>query len=224
MFYEPSPKNTFTFKVNDEDLYSLKKEEVDFDPSKTEQLAVNLKINGAEVISVCMPWIIDEVEERIQSALGFNQLTCLEIKSLDCMSWIANEFIDVLTCYDMPEQGLDKLILHDFKSQCAPFEEEVVTRLIKMCPRISHLQLSGMHQLDEEDRMEMVNLFRQIIQNSPPIQVLNMNNFSESFDKQENVGENVQEALLSSNIDTITDLNLSSNGTWFQHPDTGKER
>ena len=100
-----------------------------------------------------MPWIIDEVEERIQSALGMNQLTCLEIGSLDCKSWIANEFLDVLTCYDMPEQGIDKLILNQFKPQCAPFEEEVVSRLIKMCPQISHLQLGGMDQLDEEDRM-----------------------------------------------------------------------
>ena len=31
--YLPQPKNTFFFKVNDEDIYSLKKEEVDFDPS-----------------------------------------------------------------------------------------------------------------------------------------------------------------------------------------------
>ena len=69
----------------------------------------------------------------------------------------------------------------------------------------------------------MVNLFKQIIQNSPPIQVLNMDRFSDSYEQQENVGEIVQEALLSSNINTITDLNLSSNGTWFQHPDTEKE-
>ena len=34
--YEPQPKNTFSFRVNDLDLYSLTKEEVDFDPAKTE--------------------------------------------------------------------------------------------------------------------------------------------------------------------------------------------
>ena len=34
------PKNTFKFKVNDEDVYSLVKEEVDFDPSKIEDLDV----------------------------------------------------------------------------------------------------------------------------------------------------------------------------------------
>ena len=33
--YEPLPKNTFTFRVNDADIYNLVKEEVDYDPSKT---------------------------------------------------------------------------------------------------------------------------------------------------------------------------------------------
>ena len=63
--YEPHPKNKFTFRVNDEDLYSLTKEEVDFDPSKTETLNVDLKVNENEVISVSMPYIIEDVEDRI---------------------------------------------------------------------------------------------------------------------------------------------------------------
>ena len=36
--YLPQPQNTFKLKVNDADLYSLPKEEVDYDPSKTEPL------------------------------------------------------------------------------------------------------------------------------------------------------------------------------------------
>ena len=40
--YEPQPKNNFIIKVNDEDIYSLIKEEVDYDPSKTEPLEVIL--------------------------------------------------------------------------------------------------------------------------------------------------------------------------------------
>ena len=31
--YEPNPKNNFKIKINDEDFYSLVKEEVDFDPT-----------------------------------------------------------------------------------------------------------------------------------------------------------------------------------------------
>ena len=38
------------------------------------------------------------------------------------------------------------------------------------------------------------------------------------------MGELVLEALLSSNIDTITDLNLGYNKSWFEHPDTKEER
>ena len=77
--YEPQPKNIFTFRVNDEDLYSLTKEEVDFDPSKTEILKVILKVNNIEAIPREAAWIIDDVDERIQSVLGLSQLSCLEI-------------------------------------------------------------------------------------------------------------------------------------------------
>ena len=36
--YLPYPKNTFILKVNDGDIYNLVKEEVDYDPTKTETL------------------------------------------------------------------------------------------------------------------------------------------------------------------------------------------
>ena len=63
--YLPQPKNTFIFTVNGADVYNLVKEEVDYDPSKTEALSVTLKVNGKEAISGSMPWIIDEVEDKI---------------------------------------------------------------------------------------------------------------------------------------------------------------
>ena len=62
-----------------------------------------------------MPWIIDEVEEKVQSALGMSHLTRLIIRELNCKSWVANEFLDMLCCHDLPEQGLDKLILIDLE-------------------------------------------------------------------------------------------------------------
>ncbi len=51
-----------------------------------------------------------------------------------------------------------------------------------------------------------------------------MENFSGVKDREENIGEYVLEALLSSKINSITDLNLSSNSSWFEHPDTEEER
>ena len=68
-----------------------------------------------------MPWIIDDVEDKIQTALGMNHLNSLEISDLSCKSWVANEFLDVLTCYDLPEHGLGKLIFRCFAEQCEPF-------------------------------------------------------------------------------------------------------
>ena len=61
----------------------------------------------------------------------------------------------------------------------------------------------------------MVSLLRQIIQNNPPIQVLDMELFSSNKDTVENIGELVLEALLNNNIQSIQDLNLSYNQSWF---------
>ena len=110
-----------------------------------------------------MPWIINDVEEKIQTDLSMGHLNNLIIDGLNCKSWVANEFLDVLTCYDLPEHGLDKLILSNFETLCEPFENEVVSRYANICPRLSHLQLSDMTKLSEAGRISMVNLFRQII-------------------------------------------------------------
>ena len=94
----PLPKNTFVIRINDADIYSLTKEEVDYDPSKTESMSVVLKVNDKETISRPTPWIIDEFEEKIQGALGMDHLNSLEISELSCKSWVANDFVDLLIC------------------------------------------------------------------------------------------------------------------------------
>jgi len=76
--YEPLPKNIFTIKVNDADIYDLIKEEVDYDPTKTVRLKVySVKVNEKEIISLSMPYIIGDVEEKVQTALGMGHLTSL---------------------------------------------------------------------------------------------------------------------------------------------------
>ena len=79
--YEPLPKNTFVFRINGQDIYSLIKEEVNYDPSKTETLYVELKINDQTewAISGNTPWIIEDVDDKVQTALGEEQLTILHI-------------------------------------------------------------------------------------------------------------------------------------------------
>ena len=61
-----------------------------------------------------MPWIIGDVEDKIQTALGMEHLNKLEIHDLECKSWVANELLDILPCYDLPEHGLDKLTFISF--------------------------------------------------------------------------------------------------------------
>ena len=68
-----------------------------------------------------MPWIIGDVEEKVQTALGMGHLTSLDINFLDSISWVSNEFLDVLCSYDLPESGLDKLIFDGFERSCEPF-------------------------------------------------------------------------------------------------------
>ena len=82
---------------------------------------------------------------------------------------MANEFLDFLTCYDLAEHGLDKLNFYYFDKKCEPFEEEVLSRLANVCPRLTHLELSNMYELTETGRLSMVSLFRQIAQHNPPI-------------------------------------------------------
>ena len=48
--------------------------------------------------------------------------------------------------------------------------------------------------------------------------------FSINEDKNENVGELILEILLNSNIDSIIELNLSENESWFKKPNSTEER
>ena len=93
----------------------------------------------------------------------------------------------------------------------------MTSRLANICSRVSVLQLSSMDNLTEVGRLSITNMFRLIIQNNPPIEFLNMYEFSKDKDRDENIGELVLESLLSSSIDTIIDINLSSNRSWFKH-------
>lgn len=172
-------------------------------------------INEKETIKEFVPWIIDEVDEKIQNALGTDHLNSIEIENLNSKSWVANEFLDLLTCYDIPAQGLNKLSLIWFDKNCEPFEDEVVSRLANLCPNLTYLALSHMAYLTEAGMLQIFNLFRQIIQNNPPIKDLCLYGFSGRDDIEENIGELVLETLLSSNIDSITELDLGNNKSWF---------
>ena len=60
--------------MNDNDIYCLVKEEVDYDPTKTETLKVMLKINENVIVSSPMTWIVEDFEDKVQTALGMGHL------------------------------------------------------------------------------------------------------------------------------------------------------
>ena len=72
----------------------------------------------------------------------------------------------------------------------------------------------------EAGRIQLGGLFRQIIQQNPPLEILSLFKYSEKEDKNENIGEFMLETILSSRIESIKDLDLSGNPSWFHHPDT----
>ena len=87
----PPPKNEFVVKVNDYDYYTLPKEDIDFDPSVIDLFKCgSLKLNGDKAHSGGMPWILNEVEEKLNKVYKGLPLESLEIFSLDCKSTVAN--------------------------------------------------------------------------------------------------------------------------------------
>ena len=57
-----------------------------------------------------------------------------------------------------------------------------------------------MSDLTEEGRMQFCRLFRQIIQQNPPLDTLNFDKFSEGKDIEKDVGEFILETILNSRI------------------------
>ena len=59
--YAPHPKNQFIVKVNGQPYHSLPLEEIDFDPTLTETIASNLKINSEVAHSGTMVWNVEDI-------------------------------------------------------------------------------------------------------------------------------------------------------------------
>ena len=57
-----------------------------------------------------------------------------------------------------------------------------------------------MLELSEAGRIQLGGLFRQIIQQNPPLEGLNLREYSWKQDKNENIGELMLETILSSRI------------------------
>ena len=58
-----------------------------------------------------MPWIIEEVEEKLNKVYQGKPLESIEIEGLECKSFIANQFFDFIVSLDLADNGLKKLII-----------------------------------------------------------------------------------------------------------------
>jgi hypothetical protein len=101
-----------------------------------------------------MTWIIDDLEDKVNSIIK-DQVHSLEVKNLDCVAWVTNELFETLLTSEFKADGLKKLVFEWFKPQCAPFNNEVMTRLVQACANLNHLQLSLMDELTEEGRGQL---------------------------------------------------------------------
>ena len=69
----------------------MPREEIDFDPTKIDAFNFrNLKLNGIEVDTGIMPWILEEVEEKIYKVCKKSPIESLEIECIDCNSSVMN--------------------------------------------------------------------------------------------------------------------------------------
>ena len=65
-----------------------------------------------------------------------------------------------------------------------------------------------MNELTDESRMSLAILFKEIIQNNPPLNNLSLYGFSKNKDVNRSEGEIILEAILNLSISTIQNLNL----------------
>ena len=86
-------------------------------------------LNDVPAHSGSMTWILDKVEEKINSAYRGVPLESLEIQDLDCKTSVANEFLDLMVSQDLKDDSFKKLILNGMTEQCFPLDEDVLTRL-----------------------------------------------------------------------------------------------
>ena len=80
-----------------------------------------------------------------------------------------------------------------------------------------------MFKLEEEARMSVAGLVREIVQYNPRLTHLSLYRFSDDDDRDESAGEIMLEALLNSTICTIQSLNLYGNSSWFKNGTTDRE-
>ena len=51
--------------MNGSNVHDLVMEQLEYDPAKTEELIVEVKVNETKAIAGSMPWITNEIEDKV---------------------------------------------------------------------------------------------------------------------------------------------------------------
>ena len=76
-----------------------------------------------------MPWIIERVEEKMDTVCQGNPLESLQILDLKCKPEVANGILDFMASQDLANDSLSKLVIKELWLECFPIESDVVSRL-----------------------------------------------------------------------------------------------
>ena len=162
-----------------------------------------------------MPWVLHQFEDKLNRVYQGQPLENLEIEGLDSKSQVVNQFFDYMVSLDLAEDSFKKLVIKEIKQQCFPLESDVVSRLAQSCTLLQHIEMSQMSGLEEEARMDLASLFRDIMQNSPPLTHLNFERFSKPEEYNGITGQIIMEAILNSSICSLQHINFNCNKSWF---------
>ena len=78
------------------------------------------------------------------------------------------------------KDGLDHIVLSNFKNSCGPFDESLLERFVNSSIKLKKLEVNDMNQMKADSRQQLVNMIVKIIQTNL-LTHLNLKSFS--FDK-----------------------------------------
>ena len=91
-------------------------------------------------------------------------MTTFAIKNLECKSYVTNELLDVIASQMISEKdGLDQIVLSNFKKLCCPFDESLLERFVNLSIKLQKLEVSQMRFLKSESKQQLTNMIVKII-------------------------------------------------------------
>ena len=126
---------------------------------------------------------------------------------------VASELIGLLAIQDMPETGLQELVLSDWRDISEPLDSTVFAMLFSKCSNLTNLTITEMDRLNAKTRMALAQQVASVLTQSAALETVNLQAFSQLFDEGE--GEVILSALSNCASEQLTSFDCSMNETWF---------